>query len=61
MDATYRLERGITLTRLFDAPPDVVFDAWTRPEALGWFFNPDNPTDIPAEVDLRVGGEWRQM
>ena len=61
MDVTYRLDRGISLTRLFDAPPDVVFDAWTKPEALGWFFNPDNPTDIPVEVDLRVGGAWRQM
>ena len=57
---TYDLNRGFTLTRQFDAPPDMVFDAWTRPEHLGWFFNPGHAAE-PASVDLRVGGAWRQL
>ena len=51
--------RTITLRRILDAPPRLVYAAWTRPEHLGWYLNPDNPTDAPIEVDLRIGGEWR--
>ena len=59
--ATYKLDRGFTVARTFDAPPDVVFEAWTVPDFLGWFFNPGVPIDEPTSVDLRVGGEWRQQ
>ena len=39
-----------------------VFRAWTDPEHLGWFYNPDNPIPAePIELDLRVGGAWRQL
>ncbi len=60
MTATYGTHRTFAMRRSFAAPPDAVFDAWTRPEYLDWFFNPDNPTDAPVTVDLRVGGQWRQ-
>jgi uncharacterized protein YndB with AHSA1/START domain len=52
---------GYTLTWRFDASPERVFRAWTEPDLLGWFFNPSQPTpEEPVEVDLRVGGTWRQ-
>jgi len=52
---------GYTLTWRFDAEPDRVFRGWTEPALLGWFFNPAEPTpEEPIEVDLRVGGTWRQ-
>jgi len=59
--ATHALERGFTLKRVLDAPRDLVFQAWTDPECLQWFFNDRmaTPSD-PIVVDLRVGGEWRQ-
>lgn len=57
---TFSLGRGFTLTRTFEAPPDMVFSAWTEPENLGWFFNPGFTSDLPTKVDLRVGGSWRQ-
>ena len=60
MAATYRLERGFTLTRMLDAPPEVVWQAWTEPEHLDWFFNPGTTPSKPTSVDLRVGGAWRQ-
>jgi uncharacterized protein YndB with AHSA1/START domain len=60
MAPTYQLERGFTLTRMLDAPPDVVFRAWTDPAHLDWFFNPDTRPDAATRVDLRVGGAWRQ-
>jgi uncharacterized protein YndB with AHSA1/START domain len=61
MTATYALGRGISLERTFDAPPDVVFDCWTKPELLTWFFNPGYEPEQPPMVDLRIGGQWRQQ
>jgi uncharacterized protein YndB with AHSA1/START domain len=59
-EPTFSLGRGFTLTRTFEAPPDMVFSAWTEPQNLGWFFNPGFTSDLPVKVDLRVGGSWRQ-
>jgi uncharacterized protein YndB with AHSA1/START domain len=54
--------RSFTLTWLLDAPPETVFGAWTDPARLGWFYNDQQPIpDEPIELDLRVGGAWRQM
>jgi uncharacterized protein YndB with AHSA1/START domain len=53
--------RGFTLVRTFAASPDRVFRAWTDSAHLDWFFNDTMTTDVPTEVDLRVGGAWRQM
>lgn len=53
-------KRGFTITRTYPVAPEVVFAAWTDPEQLGWFFNPGQPVDQAPEVDLRVGGAWRQ-
>lgn len=54
--------RGFRLTRVLPAPPSEVFSAWTEPEHLAWFYNPAMPTpEAPIEVDLRVGGVWRQQ
>ncbi len=54
------MNREITLTRTLDAPRQLVFQAWTDPSHLGWFFNPDFPVDIAPTVDLVPGGAWRQ-
>ena len=54
--------RSFTLTWELDAPPETVFGAWTDPARLDWFYNPEQPIpDEPIELDLRVGGAWRQM
>jgi uncharacterized protein YndB with AHSA1/START domain len=54
------IERGFTLRRVLNAPREVVFQAWTDPAHLLWFFNPSMPTPTePITVDLRVGGAWR--
>lgn len=52
--------RGFTLVRILEAPRSTVFRAWTDPDELGWFFNDIQVDPAPAEVDLRVGGAWRQ-
>ena len=52
-------DRSFTITRLLDAPPALVFEAWTDPAHLGWFFSGHGEPEAPR-VDLRVGGAWRQ-
>ena len=54
-------DRSFTLTRNLAASRRAVFTAWTDPDHLAWFYNPDMPTPTtPIEVDLRVGGTWKQ-
>jgi len=54
-------DREFTLDWTLEAPPAEVFRAWTEPERLGWFYNDQQPIPAdPIELDLRVGGVWRQ-
>jgi uncharacterized protein YndB with AHSA1/START domain len=53
-------ERAFTLTRMLDAPRELVFQAWTDPDQLQWFRSEFTDAREPIEVDLRVGGVWRQ-
>jgi uncharacterized protein YndB with AHSA1/START domain len=49
--------RELTLTRIFDAPRDLVFRAWTDPLMLAQWWGPRMFTAPLCEVDPRVGGE----
>lgn len=53
--------REIVLTRSFDAPRPLVFDALTRPELLKRWFGARGWNLVECEVDLRVGGVWRYV
>lgn len=58
---TTETRRDFTLTWTLDAPAADVFRAWTDPDHLDWYYNPEQPIpDEQIELDLRVGGEWRQ-
>jgi uncharacterized protein YndB with AHSA1/START domain len=59
LKVTTPTEREIVLTRVFDAPRSMVFDASTRPELLKRWFGPRGWSLVVCEVDLKVGGEWR--
>jgi len=52
-------DRDIVLTRAFDAPRHLVFDALTRPDLLTRWFGARGWRLVTCEVDLRVGGSWR--
>jgi len=54
-----RGEREIVMTRVFDAPRELVFRALTTPDLLKRWFGPHGWTLTECEVDLRVGGAWR--
>jgi uncharacterized protein YndB with AHSA1/START domain len=52
--------RILEVRRIFNAPPQRIFEAWTRPEALQrWWGVAEGYTTPLAEVDLRVGGSYR--
>ena len=53
-------DREIVMTRVFNAPRKLVFDAWTRPELVKrWLLGPPGWTMPVCEIDLRVGGKYR--
>jgi uncharacterized protein YndB with AHSA1/START domain len=52
-------DREIVVTRVFNAPRRLVFDAWTNPKHLPhWMLGPDGWTMPVCETDLRPGGSW---
>ena len=52
-------DREIVITRIFDAPRERVFEAWTEPEHVGQWWGPKGVTNTVHEVDARPGGVWR--
>jgi uncharacterized protein YndB with AHSA1/START domain len=52
-------DREIITTRVFDAPRELMFRAWTEPEHLGRWWGPKGFTTTFQEFDLRPGGRWR--
>jgi uncharacterized protein YndB with AHSA1/START domain len=53
-------DQQVLITRIFDAPIDVVFRVWTDPEHVAQWFGPetfDTPRD-KVEIDLRLGGRY---
>ena len=52
-------DREVVLTRVFDAPRHLVFDAFTKPELLKRWFGPRGWSLVVCEVDLKVGGGFR--
>lgn len=51
----------IVITRAFEAPAALVWDALTTPELLLRWWGPSWAPLVAAEVDLRVGGDWRYL
>ena len=53
-------DQVVLITRVFDAPRDLVFRAWTDPAQVAQWFGPEG-FDTPREtvaIDLRVGGRF---
>jgi uncharacterized protein YndB with AHSA1/START domain len=59
LNVTTPTDREIVVTRVFNAPRNLVFDAWTNPKYLPhWMLGPDGWTMPVCEIDLRPGGSW---
>lgn len=57
VDPDSTLEREVTITRVFDAPRELMFRIWTDPEHLARWWGPHGFTNPVCEVDLRTGGK----
>ncbi|HEY3767124.1 MAG TPA: SRPBCC family protein [Candidatus Angelobacter sp.] len=62
LEITTPSDREIAFTRSLDAPRQLVFDAWTKPELLKrWLYGPNGWSLVTCEVDLRAGGRYRYV
>lgn len=58
---TLPTDTQIQITRVFDAPAAIVFEAWTTPALVRrWWGSDDAPLTV-CDIDLRVGGDWRYV
>src|SRR5438128_5773467 len=61
LKVTTPTDREIVMTRVFDAPRHMVFDAFSKPELLKRWFGPRGWSLVVCEVDFKVGGGFRFM
>ena len=53
--------RKLVITRVFDAPRETVFRAWTEPARLVRWWGPKDFTIPEYKMDVRPGGAWRTV
>ena len=58
---TLPTDEQILITREFDAPRHLVYRAWTTPELVKRWWSGGHGEVTIAEIDLRVGGQWRYV
>jgi uncharacterized protein YndB with AHSA1/START domain len=58
---TLPTDEQILITREFDAPKHLVFEAYTKPELVKRWWHAKRGEAQVAEIDLRVGGTWRYV
>lgn len=62
LQVTAKSDRELVITRAFNAPRQLVFDAHTKPELVKrWLLGPPGWTMPVCEIDLRVGGKYRYV
>jgi uncharacterized protein YndB with AHSA1/START domain len=63
MDARSNLppaaDRDFVITRIFNAPREMVFKAWTDPGQMSQWWGPHHFTNPVCQLDVRPGGAWR--
>ena len=52
------LDTTLTITRHLPAPPEDVFDAWTKPDVISQWLCPFDTKVVRADLDVRVGGKY---
>lgn len=60
-EVTLPADEQILITREFEAPPELVYEAWTTPELVERWWGAGCANRVEATIDLRVGGEYRYV
>jgi len=55
----WALDREIVLSRVYDAPRELVFRAWTDRAGVDTWFGPKGFTCVTHEMEVKPGGRWR--
>jgi uncharacterized protein YndB with AHSA1/START domain len=58
METQDKMSQNITITRVFDAPRELVWQRWTDPDQFMCWWGPKDYTSPYAKIDLRVGGRY---
>ena len=62
LTVTAKGDREIVMTRTFNAPRRLVWDAYTKPELVKrWLLGPEGWYFIQCDIDFRVGGKYRYV
>ena len=59
LSVTLPSDREIRLTRVFNAPRGLIFEAMSKPEHVARWWGPRDYTTTVSDMDFRVGGAWR--
>lgn len=51
-------DRELSITRLLNAPRELVFEVWTDPKHIAQWWGPNGFTNTIHEMDVRPGGKW---
>lgn len=54
-------DREILQSRVFDAPRELVWRAWTEPKHIAQWWGPDGFTTTTQSADFRTGGHWHHV
>lgn len=54
-------DRELVMTRTFDAPRELVWEAWTNPKHVALWWGPNGFTNTIYEMKVSRGGQWRFM
>ncbi|HUI73255.1 MAG TPA: SRPBCC domain-containing protein, partial [Spirochaetia bacterium] len=57
-ERTTNLLQNLVITRIFDAPRELVWKAWTDPRFVMQWWGPKGFTSPSCKIDLRVGGRY---
>lgn len=60
-DAASTADREIVITRTFDAPRELVWEAMTNPEHVVNWWGPNGFSTIIEKMDVKVGGVWKHV
>ena len=51
-------DRELLITRILNAPIELVWEAWTKPEHIAQWWGPNGFTNTISKMDMQSGGEW---
>ena len=60
-NATGTADREIVVSRVFGAPRELVWEAWTNPKHVANWWGPTGFTTTIEKMDVRPGGEWKHV